>query len=119
MEKISEVLRNAPEEAHTTGALARQYDPKTKKFKTYCAIGYLACQKGLVVPYFDEEGANGDLGDYAQALQAYGIDPNTPVPEFRTSNGTPYSVVDAIIMWNDNKELSFEQIADKLEALGL
>lgn len=110
--KASEILKAADESKHLQGTYVEGLLESERK---YCALGYLACKKGLVSVMHgsNESYLNLNFDSPHSILTYYGIRetriPNCPVC------GYAYLLAGVIIHLNDNHGWTFKQIGEWLE----
>jgi hypothetical protein len=123
MSKISEVLIKSKKK-QIAGSLVKHRDEKTGLPLDYCALGVLACEKGML----DKIGSEDDIG-FKDIINSYGVSSETMVKIPRKSlldkgcyYGQQYKIIIAIFKLNDQYKWSFKQIGKwikKLEKQGV
>jgi len=113
--KISQVLLDSQDtRKQITGGLTANW--KDGKPDSYCALGALACEKGMIKSI-------GDDVHYYDILRAYGVDPYTMVeyPNYSLFNKKNGGHIDKLItvIWrlNDRYKWSFKKIGKYIKKL--
>ncbi len=125
--KLSEALTIIAKTKTQTFTSLAEFDPKTGKPISYCLVGAIACQKGLIKNKEQMRDDFGDTSKYIKILEAYGIikesiDKNymKHIPEdlFGSLWGHykwhPYDKVNlpTILWWlNDSAKITFDRAA--------
>lgn len=111
MKKMSQVLIESQEtRRQIIGNLVRL---RNGEIESYCALGALGCEAGLIT-------SKGNNVDYNLILKSYGVDPSTIVtmPKGRKGyEGSKKEIVKAIYKLNDSYGWDFKKIGGWLKKL--
>ena len=116
--KISQVLIDSQNtRKQTTGNLVRTWNNKTGEPQNYCALGALACEKGMINNIHD-------IGDivYEEILMSYNIKNvyiDAPMPKKHFFSKGREGTLLSTMIWrlNDDYKWSFKKIGKYLKKL--
>lgn len=130
MQKMSEVLiKSQQTRKQIIGRLVNANAHTVAEIIEYCAMGALACEKGLFKEEYTEENDYHWLKNptYTDIIRAYGVEPRMDFVQCGTCSDDDGlnedeqrfdTISDYIIHLNDEHDMTFEEIGKELESLG-